>query len=677
MATKQVIAELLVEIGVDAKDAEKEAARIEKRLKKVGKSGEEAGEGVDKAEKSLKRFAAAGNAANKVANGIGLALAGAATAIAGIGKAVLGTGAKFETLKVQLKTATGSAEGARKAFEFIKEFAAKTPFQVGELTEAFVKLKNFGIEPTERTLTAFGDFASAFGKTLDQLVNAVADATTNEFERLKEFGIKTDARGEMIKFTFKGVTTEIEKDSAAIQGFLLGLAEQNFGGAMEDQAKTTQGVISNLMDTWTFFLNAVANLGPLEEFKLLIEDLKEAAGGRTGLAKQLAGVLVKAIRAVRMLFLGDLIPTLERVLKVIEFVINNFELLAAAFVAGKLISGVAGLATAFSGLGLSIAALTGPVGIALAAIAALGVAAVVVARKINAIPKILPPPGPVIDEKQRKLSPVTAPKIEAAQDELQALRLEKARHPAFFSVAQKAREKTLEKRLQQLNKEASEEESTRRRTSEEAHFKELFGASDERLRQERAIREVTSTILSFDPTDEFGRPSDEASRGIAAATEAIEAGGDVQAGLAAIGAAEAERAEAEGFGITGKRVGADTARKRAGAAAKRKAKEAERARKKEEKAKRFRPATTVSEFFAQAQRGELGAIAARTPAVKDIEPTVAVDLTNNNFDIKADFKISGVIDPQKAAGEAVRQFKVMFDKKTFAAGNALPANRVR
>ena len=64
MATKQVIAELLVEIGVDAKDAEKAAARIKSELKKVGKAGDAADKGVTRSEKALKRFSKAGQAAN-------------------------------------------------------------------------------------------------------------------------------------------------------------------------------------------------------------------------------------------------------------------------------------------------------------------------------------------------------------------------------------------------------------------------------------------------------------------------------------------------------------------------------------------------------------------------------------------------------------------------------------
>ena len=34
------------------------------------------------------------------------------------------------------------------------------------------------------------------GKSLNQMIEAVADATTGEFERLKEFGIKARTHGE-------------------------------------------------------------------------------------------------------------------------------------------------------------------------------------------------------------------------------------------------------------------------------------------------------------------------------------------------------------------------------------------------------------------------------------------------------------------------------------------------
>ena len=103
---------------------------------------------------------------------------------------LVGVSREFEVLNAQLVTATGSAEGATEAFAAIEDFATRTPFQLGEVVTSFTKLVNLGLKPSERALVSYGDTASAMGKSLDQMIEAVADAATGEFERLKEFGIK-------------------------------------------------------------------------------------------------------------------------------------------------------------------------------------------------------------------------------------------------------------------------------------------------------------------------------------------------------------------------------------------------------------------------------------------------------------------------------------------------------
>ena len=668
MATKTTIAELLVEIGVDAKDAEKAANRIKKSLKDVGTAGKKADKGVSDANKALAKFSKVGGIASKVANTVAVAMVGAVTATVGLAKSVLTVGARFESLRKQLKTTTGSTREASKAFQFIKDFASKTPFQVDQITEAFVKLNNFGIDPTKRTLTAFGDFASAFGKSFNDVVEAVTDATTGEFERLKEFGIKTSSEGDRVKLTFRGVTTEIGKNSEEIEEFLTNLAETNFGGAMAEQATTAMGLISNLQDTWAEFMETVANLGPLDEFKLLINDLSEAAGGRTGLAKQLASFLTKAIRGVRRLLKGNLIPTLERLLSILEFVINNLGKLAAVFAAGKLISGVAGLASAFGGLGLSITALTGPVGIAIGALAALGFAAVAVSAQINSIPKIPKAPGPEVDAALRILAPENAPRLAAAQKEVQRLRKKIATNPALFGGAGGLETRNLEsalRRADRLTTAVVEEEGALARTSEEKLLQESKRQFDE---IERARSFILSTREDFDPRDP----------GTFTSTRELE--GEVLFTGGFLTDEEQARLDASTRAITGGKSFEESLVSDPAPASKKKrgGRRQKKTPKKEKKAKRqIRPPTTVSEFFGAAARGDLGTIADRTPSTRDIEPTVAVDITNNNFNFRDTFNITGTTNPAETGKQVVKLIKVEFDRRLSNAGQALQPNMAR
>lgn len=184
--------------------------------------------------------------------GIGtvISLAGAGMGI----KSVTNTLAEMEKYEAVLGNTLGSASDARRSLMDITRFASKTPFQVNELTNSFVKLANQGFVPTMGEMRLLGDLASSTGKDMVQLSEAVLDAQVSEFERLKEFGIRAEKHGDKIRFTFKNVTTEVNNNSKAIQGYLLSLGKmKGVSGAMDKISKTSGGLISNLGDRWMMF----------------------------------------------------------------------------------------------------------------------------------------------------------------------------------------------------------------------------------------------------------------------------------------------------------------------------------------------------------------------------------------------------------------------------------------
>lgn len=168
---------------------------------------------------------------------------------------------EFDKLNASLITATGSTKAAGEAMKALQSFAAKTPFSLQEVTEGFLKLRNLGLTPSERALESYGNTSAAMGKSLSQLVEAVADAATGEFERLKEFGIKSKQQGDMVAFTFQGTTTKIKNNSADIEEYLTRIGEVNFAGGMKLQADTLDGAISALGDTWRQTLLAFSQSG--------------------------------------------------------------------------------------------------------------------------------------------------------------------------------------------------------------------------------------------------------------------------------------------------------------------------------------------------------------------------------------------------------------------------------
>lgn len=167
----------------------------------------------------------------------------------------------FDKLNSGLITMTGSAENAVKAFSVLQQFAKETPYGLNQAVEGFTKLVALGLNPSKEALISYGNTAAAMGKDLNQMIEAVADASTFEFERLKEFGIKSSQQADTVSFTFRGVTATVKKNSEEIQKYLLNIGNTDFAGAMETRSKTLDGQLSSLADSFDGLVLAVAQSG--------------------------------------------------------------------------------------------------------------------------------------------------------------------------------------------------------------------------------------------------------------------------------------------------------------------------------------------------------------------------------------------------------------------------------
>ncbi|MGI4871758.1 MAG: hypothetical protein ACRYFX_11335, partial [Janthinobacterium lividum] len=182
--------------------------------------------------------------------GIQLGVEAVVGTVKDIGKEIFNTTAKFETFEAVLTTALGDKSAAQYAMSQIADLAAKTPFSVDELTASYVKFVNRGIVPSTAEMQKLADVAASQGKSFDQLTEAVLDAGTGEFERLKEFGIQASKSGDQVSLSFKGQTKAVENTSTAITAALVEFGEME--GVMKSTAAisaTLEGQTSNLGDT--------------------------------------------------------------------------------------------------------------------------------------------------------------------------------------------------------------------------------------------------------------------------------------------------------------------------------------------------------------------------------------------------------------------------------------------
>ena len=195
-----------------------------------------------------------------------------------IGMKAYETRKEFAKYEAVLRNTLQSQEKAAQAMKMLQKLAAETPASLKIWTEGFIKLVNRGINPTKEELTNMGDLASSQGKSIDQLIEAILDAMTGENERLKEFGIKASKNGDKVKYTFKGVTTEVNNSEESIKNYLLSLGKlEGVAGSMAIQMQELEGMQSNLGDTMDAIYNKIGKkLEPM--FKSFMGGLSKMLG---------------------------------------------------------------------------------------------------------------------------------------------------------------------------------------------------------------------------------------------------------------------------------------------------------------------------------------------------------------------------------------------------------------
>jgi 23S rRNA pseudoU1915 N3-methylase RlmH len=194
--------------------------------------------------------------------GSALAAGFAVDSFVDFGKKIIEVSGEFQKFNAVLTNTLRSASAAGAEMALLQDIASVTPFSVRELTDSFVKLVNGGFKPTRSEIIALGDLASSTGKSFDQLAEAVLDAQSGEFERLKEFGIKAKKSGDEVTFTFKGVSTTVKNTSTDIQNYLISLGKiEGVSGSMAAISETLQGKISNLGDTFDNLFRVIGERG--------------------------------------------------------------------------------------------------------------------------------------------------------------------------------------------------------------------------------------------------------------------------------------------------------------------------------------------------------------------------------------------------------------------------------
>lgn len=237
--------------------------------------------------------------------------------IAGQIKQMFTVGDQFERLESQLTGLMGSIEAGKNAADWIEEFARTTPLQLEQVTQTFVKLKAFGLDPMNGTMQAVVDQAYKLGGSFEE-VEGIALALGQAWAKQKLQG------EEILQLIERGVpvwdllaevtgknTLELQKLSSegklgrdVIKALMDEMGEQSKGSAATGMTQLS-GLISNAKDNLAAFYREVANSGSLDwlkqqitvlnaEFKAMSED-----GRLKKLAQSISENLVKAGEAIK------------------------------------------------------------------------------------------------------------------------------------------------------------------------------------------------------------------------------------------------------------------------------------------------------------------------------------------------------------------------------------------
>lgn len=278
------------DFGLLFKVKEEGLDKLKQKIKGVETSTQSADKSIKTMAISMAKYAVSIYAVNKALDGV-----------ASISKTFIGTTAKFEQFQTTLEAITGSSKEAEKSMAWIKDFTAKTPFELDKTTEAFVKMKAYGLDPINGTLTTLGDTASAMGKDVVEAVEALADAVTGENERLKEFGVKASKNGDKITYAWSDSSGKarhivINNNKDIIQSTLNAIFNEKYAGAMDKQSKTWNGLMSNISDKWTLFQQDFMTEGGLFNYlKALLKTFSDTFSEILGKGKDSASEFSKSI----------------------------------------------------------------------------------------------------------------------------------------------------------------------------------------------------------------------------------------------------------------------------------------------------------------------------------------------------------------------------------------------
>lgn len=219
--------------------------------------------------------------------------------------------ASYQQTEIAMTTMLKSSDLAKQKLAELRDFALKTPFQFTQLTQItrLMLAYKFSAEELIPVLRDVGDATAGLGGEPDRMqrivvalgqIQAKGKMTAEEMLQLAENGVSAwtyvgDAMGkttaEVMKMSQKGLIPA----KLAIDAIREGM-RSDFGGMMADQAKTTAGQFSNLVD---YSEKLAVTMG-----SMVLPTINKFLAGATNLVTGLDGLSTKTKSWVASLAIG-------------------------------------------------------------------------------------------------------------------------------------------------------------------------------------------------------------------------------------------------------------------------------------------------------------------------------------------------------------------------------------
>jgi hypothetical protein len=254
-------------------------------------------------QKSLGDISAAGG---QLFKSLGISGLAAGAGLFGMLKSVVGESSKFEKFETVLRTVEGTADAAKASLKWVDKFSLRTPYDLDEVTKAFVEMRAFGLDPTKGAMQSVADAAAGMDKDIVEVASILNRATVGENDGLKQFGITAKKVGDDILYMWNEngeemVTKARANSKAQIEAVVTGIWNRKYEGAAAELSNTWEGIYSNIKGQYLNLVRFVGTKGFFDKIKqqaqglLKVIERWEADGTLERLAGEISNVLSNTV----------------------------------------------------------------------------------------------------------------------------------------------------------------------------------------------------------------------------------------------------------------------------------------------------------------------------------------------------------------------------------------------